>query len=119
MNNDEQAIRETVNLYFTGTYYGNIAHLKQAFHPEARIAGYVNNDLYDWSLTEFITRITDMPTAASREEKFDKNILSLDQHGNAATVKAQVFVGPYILTDYITLLKIKNRWVIRHKSFST
>lgn len=119
IDQNEMMIKETVNLYFIGTYCGNAEQLKQAFHPEAHITGSLDGVIYDWKLAEFITRITNQPSPASLHEKYDKEILFLDKTGNAGMVKARVSVGNKIFTDYITLLKIDKRWIIRNKSFST
>lgn len=112
-------IKHTINLYFKGTYQGDIAQLKRAFHPEIRITGSLNGQFYDWTLTEFIERVTDVPTAENKGELYNKEILFLDQTNDAAIVKARVVVGSLIFIDYITLLKINGEWLIRNKSFAT
>lgn len=117
-NDDTKAITDIVNLYFNGTYQGDADQLTRAFHQDAHITGILNGDYYDWSLLDFIKRTTTEPTARSRNEKYDKEILSIDYSENAAMVKARVAVGPYIFIDYITLLKIDGNWVIRNKSFT-
>jgi hypothetical protein len=69
MNTEFQNIIDVVNLYFKGTYQGNVTQLKKAFHPDARITGILNDQYYDWSLTDFIERVTTQPTATHHEEK--------------------------------------------------
>ncbi len=118
IDNDTQQIKETISLYFNGTYHGDSSQLKRAFHPDAHITGSLNDQICDWSLTDFITRVTVKPTSADKGEKFDKVILFIDKTNNAAMVKARAVVGDVIFTDYITLLKINSRWVIRNKSFT-
>lgn len=121
MNNnseDEKNIIAIVRLYFMGTYHGDKKQLQQAFHPEAHITGSINGEIYDWTLNDFIARVTGVPTAAEQNEKYNKEIIFLDITGNTAIVKACVVVGPYTFTDYISLLKIAGQWVIRHKSFT-
>ncbi len=117
--NDEQAIRNVITLYFTGTYHGNAEELKRAFHPDARIVGSINDTIQDWTLNEFIARVTSKPTATEKNEKFDKEILFIDITNTTAIVKTRVFAAGYTFTDYITLLKIADGWVIRFKSFTT
>ncbi len=119
MDNDELAIRAVVNHYFRGTYEGNGELLRQAFYPEVRIIGNIEGKIVDWNLTEFIARVTAPPTAASKKEKYDKQIVMLDKTGDVAMVKARVAVGPFLFTDYITLIKTDGRWWIRFKSFTT
>lgn len=114
---DEIDIREIVNYYFLGTYHANIEQIKRAFHPAARITGIIDQQIFDWSLEDFIIRIANSPSAAEKKEEYNKKIVFIDQTNEAAIVKADVAVGPYIFTDYITLLKINNSWIIRNKSF--
>ncbi|HVV68180.1 MAG TPA: nuclear transport factor 2 family protein [Gammaproteobacteria bacterium] len=113
------AITKTIEMYFLGTYHGDIKTLQTAFHRDAHITGLFNNNEVDWNLTEFINRVTTQPTAAEKNEPYHKQILSLDYQGNAAMVKAQVEANGILFTDYITLLKINGHWVIRNKSFTT
>jgi len=116
---DTLRITEIINLYFKGSYYGNIEQLKQAFHPEAHVTGSLNGKICDWTCTEFMERVTTMPTSANKGEKYDKEILLIDKTNDAAMVKARVTVGDLIFTDYITLLKINDQWMIRNKIFTS
>ena len=59
------------------------------------------------------------PTAAEKNEKFDKEILLVDITNYTAMVKTRVAAGGLHFIDYITLLKIDGQWVIRFKSFTT
>jgi len=118
LNNDFEKIIESVTLYFKGTYHGNAEMLSKVFHPNARITGIMNDEIFDWSLSDFINRVTAFPTAENKNEKYDKKIISIDRTKNAAMVKARVAVGELIFFDYITLLKIDDQWLIRNKSFT-
>lgn len=117
-NNDKENITEIVNQYFNGTYKGDAEQLKRAFHTDAHITGVLNGEYFDWTLLDFLERVTKEPTASSKKEKYDKEILFIDITKEAAMVKARVAVGPYIFIDYITLLKINGHWIIRNKSFT-
>lgn len=116
---DEASIRNTVQHYFTGTYYGDREELTQAFHPDTSITGNINSTIITWTLDEFLTRVTTKPTAAEKNEKFDKTILQIDYTNQIAMVKTRVVVGEYVFTDYIILIKLNDQWVIRYKSFTT
>lgn len=117
-NSDHSLIQKTVELYFKGTYEGNTKILQEAFHEEAHITGHFQGQYYDWSLKQFIERILSFPIPAQTGELYDKKILSLDSTDRAAMVKAKVVVSGHTFIDYITLLKINDKWVIRHKSFN-
>lgn len=118
-DNEIQSITEIVNHYLNGAFFGDINQIKKAFHPDAHVTGIFNDQLVDWTLSDFINRVTIEPTAANKNEIYDKQILTIDKTSNAAMVKARVKVGDIFFTDYITLLKIKDQWVIRNKSFTT
>src|SRR5579863_10454058 len=92
---NQLAISKIVDLYFLGTYHGDPEQLKQAFHPDAYITGNFNGQICNWSLNEFITRVTTKPTAAEKKEEYNKKIIFLDQTGDAAVVKAQVVVNGF------------------------
>jgi hypothetical protein len=117
LNNDIQQITDVINNYFQGTYHGNADLLSQAFHPNARITGIIEDNIIDWSISEFITRVTEEPTADKKGEKYNKKIILIDVTKCAAIVKTHVEVGYLTFIDYITLLKIHEKWVIRNKSF--
>jgi hypothetical protein len=116
---DIQSIILTINLYFKSSYEGNAKILQEIFHPEAMITGYINNQLQNWNLSDFIKRVTSSPTAAERNEVYNKKIILIDISGDIAIVKTRVSVGVYFFTDYITLIKDENSWRIRYKSFTT
>lgn len=112
-----QDIEATIDLYFKGSYEADASKLKRAFHPDAHITGNFKGEIVDWSLEQFIARLESQPSGAERGEMYDKKILSIDVKGAIALVKAQVVVAGVVFTDYISLLKLNEAWVIRHKSF--
>lgn len=116
---DQKLIKEVIDNYFLGTYHGNEEQLRKAFHPNARITGLFKGEYCDWSLDEFIQRVTTTPTAALKNEPYEKKIIFLDQTVDAAMVRAHVLVAGIAFTDYITLLRIDGKWQIRNKSFTT
>lgn len=119
MQNEAAAINDVISLYFKGTYDGNADMLRQAFHPNAHISGTINDDYCDWTLSDFIARVTAEPTAANKNEHYDKKIIFVDSIGNIAMAKARVVIGETIFTDLISLLKLNGQWCIRNKLFTS
>ncbi len=117
-DSDHEAIRAVIKHYFLGTYHGNSEELKKAYHPDVQIFGSIQGKLIQWTLTQFIARVTEKPTAAEKQEKYEKEILSIDKAGDMAMVKARVSAGGLHFTDFITLMKIEGRWWIRCKCFT-
>lgn len=116
---DHQIITQIITQYFQATHNGDSEHLKQIFHPTARISGTINSEFHDWSIGEFINRVTSKPTAADKNDPYDKRILLIDRNEDAAIVIASVRICGIHFTDYITLLKIDNSWFIKNKCFTT
>ena len=117
--NDIQEITKTIESYFQSTYRGNSDELRKIFHSNAYITGNINGQFVDWPLDDFIARAITKPTAAEKKDPYDKQIISIDQTVNVAMVKARVVIAGLIFTDYMTLLKIEGKWLIRNKSFTT
>lgn len=115
---DEEAIKAVIKLYFMGTYHGDAAELRKAYHPDVQIFGSIGGKHLHWSLSDFIARVTEKPTAAEKNEKYDKEILTIDRTSDIAMVKARVSAAGLHFTDYITLMKIDGRWWIRCKCFT-
>jgi hypothetical protein len=116
--NEKLAITEVIKSYFLSTYHGDVIQLKKIFHPLIHITGILNNQLVDWTSAEFIKRIMSSPTAASKGEKFDKEIIFIDQTNDVAIVKARAFVGTNTFIDYISMLRVDGKWLIRNKFFT-
>ena len=112
-------ITRTIEDYFHGTHNADSARIQRAFHPDAKITGMFDGHYTEMTLEQFIARVID--AKANRPEsaaQYDKSITAIDYHHDIAMVKARVLVDDTYFTDYITLLKINEQWVIGHKSFS-
>ena len=114
---DLDNIKNCIEKYFKGTHQADIALIKEAFHPDCKITGFVGTQYVEMTLTQFCERVKQVQNPLDR--KYDKAIIGFDIHENIAMVKAKVLVDDVYFTDYITLLKIDNSWVIRQKSFSS
>ncbi|MCD6047130.1 MAG: hypothetical protein K0S08_777 [Gammaproteobacteria bacterium] len=115
----KEKITQTIQDYFLGAYQGETEKLLRAFHPAAHITGLFKGQYVDWTLNDFIQRVTERPTAADKNDPYQKEIVSLDITENAAIAKAKVVVGGIVFIDYITLLNINGQWCIRNKCFIT
>ena len=57
--NDEQAIRNTIQTYFDGAYESDAGKIRAAFHPSAKITGYLEDELHEMSLDDFAGFVAD------------------------------------------------------------
>ena len=111
----ESGIREAINYYAEGMGTANVEILKEAFHQQAILCGYLGDEmiaapiegLYDW--------VNSNPAPAATGEVFGCSILSIEATGRvaAATVRETSHEGDAI--DYFHLLKDGDRWWIVSK----
>jgi Putative lumazine-binding len=112
---EEAEIRETINYYAEGMRTGNVETLKQGFHQQAILCGYLGDEmiaapiegLYDW--------VNSNPAPAETGDVFDCSILAIEVTGRVATATVRETSHEGDVIDYFHLLKDKNRWWIVSK----
>jgi hypothetical protein len=111
------SISETVQDYFEGMHFRDIDRLRKAFHPTACLYGYRNGEFTYLQLEQWLGRLESRPTPADVGECFDMKIVATDVTGQVASVKVRDLYRGLWFTDYLSLLKIENRWAIVNKTF--
>ena len=112
---EETAIRETINYYAEGMRTGSVETLKQGFHQQAILCGYLGEEmiaapiegLYDW--------VNSNPAPAETGEIFSCSTLVIEVTGRVATATVRETGHEGDVIDYFHLLKDKNRWWIVSK----
>ncbi|MDM8349365.1 nuclear transport factor 2 family protein [Pseudomonas sp. sp1636] len=113
---DKEAINLVVRNYVEGMVFANEALLRTAFHPSCRIIGHYHGELEWLSLDDFISAIIAEGPAAKDVKPFFE-IHDVNITGDAAAVKV---IDDYIgmrFTDYLSLLKINQRWMVVNKLY--
>ena len=114
---DIQLIRQTAQLYFDGMYNSDINTLKKAFHTSANLMGYYNGELLHLSLKEWLEMVATTPPPAKSGEQYNMRLVSIDLTESVAVAKARdLYLGLWF-TDYLTMLKIEDGWLIVNKVF--
>ena len=114
---DIQRIRQTVQLYFEGMYHSDVDKLRKAFHPAAVLMGYYSGALAHIPLENWLEMVAARPAPAQNGEAYNMRLVSLDLTENAAAVKVKDWYLGLWFTDYLSLLKIEDKWVIVNKIF--
>ena len=111
------ALELTLQRYFDGLHDSDVVLLADAFHPFAHLYSLgadgqaADLPLADW-LAVVATRVGN-----PKGDRLDR-IVTLDFSGPAtAFAKVQCQLPPRYFSDYLTLLKIDNRWRIIAKTF--
>ena len=108
---DIELIQQTVKCYIDGNYYSDLEKIKKALHPNFQTIGYFEGELDFEPLEPYLKYLEELKPSESREEFFMK-IVSIDVTGNAAVVKLYELILGQRATDYLSLLKVDDNWVI-------
>jgi len=116
--NDEKAIKTTIQTYFDSMNESNADKVHDAFHPHARITGYIDNELHAMTVAEFADFVaSQQPSAKENGETLFGEIVSLDIAGETAIARVRDdYLGLRFL-DSISLLKSDGKWSIYNKLF--
>lgn len=105
--------------YFRGGHLSKPEIIQENFHSLARLTfSNESEDLVCWSQQQFFEVIGGMPVTAAESKalRFDK-IISVDKAGpNVALIKLQIGYPPVLYTDFLSMLRLGDRWWIVAKS---
>lgn len=115
---DKQQIENVVQIYFEGMYESSAAKTHAAFHPSAKITGYLADGLHEMSVDDFATFVSSQqPSPKDKGEPARCDILSLDIAGDTAVTRVRDdYLGQTFL-DTLSLLKSNDQWSIYNKLF--
>ena len=115
---DEQQIKETVQTYFDCMYESSAEKTHAAFHPNAKITGYLEDGLHEMSVAEFAGFVSSQqPSAKEKGEAARLDIISIDIAGDTAVTRVcDDYLGMTFL-DTLSLLRVEGQWSIYNKLF--
>ena len=115
---DEQQIRQVIQTYFDCMYESSADKAHAAFHPNAKITGYLPNGLQQMSVGEFADFVAgQQPSAKDKGEAARLDILSLEIAGQTAVTRVRDDYLGMTFLDTLSLLKSDDRWSIYNKLF--
>lgn len=112
---EEAAARVPLENYLKGQATGDGEFMRKAFHPEAKIFSYRNNQLNQMPLTEFAGRFTGK--SAPDEAQRKRWIESIKITGSAGFAVIVLDYPTVKFVDYMSLLKVGDEWKIINKTF--
>lgn len=123
---DARAITLVVESYFDALFLGDVALLREVFHPSARLVGFAPADPRDAALPdtpgirpleEYLQAVAARVSPRDRGETTASRILSVQRDGPLAFVRAFVPMLGYAYTDHLLLVREAGRWQIVQKHF--
>lgn len=115
---DEQQIMDTIQTYFDCMYESSAEKAYAAFHPNAKITGYLDGEFAEMSVGDFAGFVAgQQPSAKDRAELKRLDILSIDIAGNTAVAKVRDDYLGMTFFDILSFIKCDGQWSIYTKLF--
>ena len=115
---DEQQIRATIQAYFDSMYESSAEKARAAFHPNAKITGYLEDGLHQMSVDDFAGFVaSQQPSPKEKGEPARIDVLSLEIAGNTAAARVRDDYLGMTFLDSLSLLKTDEGWHIYNKLF--
>lgn len=113
---DLDEVRAVIQLYIDGAN-GDVAKLKQAFHPDARMMGHVGAmDTYV-PITDFFAMVAAQPGLAGPNYKAAIQNIDLTGDAGVAVLVETDYMGCDFV-DYFSVARINGRWCITNKTYA-
>lgn len=115
---DEDEIRAIIRTYFECMHESSAEKAIAAFHPSARVTGYLGGDLMNMTAAQFADFVEDQqpsPSVQGLPEFLE--VVSLDIAGDTAVARVRDdYLGQRFL-DTLTFLRTEGLWRIHDKLF--
>lgn len=113
---DSDKIEEVIENYYQGYQKADIGLIQKSFHPDTRLLSSSEGDLDVTEMSDWIISLKERQLRGDIRTGFLK-ILSIDATNGAATVKLKIRFPAYEFTDFLSLLKLKGKWIIVGKIY--
>jgi len=118
MSNQFLDVEMVIHIYLDGLYHSDTGRLRKALHPDAHYVCATTDEFVNLSMDEYFPIVDKRPSPASLGESRQDKIVSIEFAGpNTAFVRLNCAIGNKYFTDFLTLIKTKDRWQIISKVF--
>ena len=115
---DEDDIRQTIQTYFDCMYESSVEKTHAAFHPNARITGYLEDGLHQMTVDEFAGFVTSQqPSPKDQGAPARLDIESLDIAGQTAVARVRDDYLGMTFLDTLSFVSVDGNWQIYNKLF--
>ena len=116
--NEKEQIENVIQLYVDSMNESNPDKVKQAFHSNAKVVGYLHGDFMEMSVDDFAGFVaSQQPSPKEKGENVDFEILSCDIEGATAAVKVRDKYLGITFLDTLSLIKVESGWKLYNKLF--
>jgi len=115
---DQAEIESTVQLYFDSMYESSAEKVRDVFHKNAWITGYMEQNLMEMTADKFADFVaSQQPSPKEKGDEIVLEIKSCEVEGATASVKVRDSYLGMMFLDTLSLLKVDGRWKIYNKLF--
>lgn len=115
---DHPAISELIQVYFESMYESSANKVRQAFHPSARITGYLQGKFSEMTVDQFANLVesTQPSPEASGAQKIIET-LSIEVAGATAVARVRDAYLGLMFLDTLSLIEVDGQWSIYNKLY--
>ena len=116
--NDKEQIDNLLQLYVDSMDESDPEKVKQAFHKNAKVVGYLHGDFMEMTLADFSGFVlSQQPSPHDSLNDVTYEVLDVAIEGHTAHVKVKdVYLGITFI-DTLSLIKVDDQWKIYNKLF--
>ena len=115
---DKEQIENVVQLYVDSMDESNPEKVKQAFHTNAKVVGYLHGEFMEMSVDDFAGFVlSQQPSPKEKGENVVFEILSCEIEGATAQVKVRDKYLGITFLDTLSFIKIDDGWKLYNKFF--
>lgn len=116
---EQDGIRQAINFYIEGLREGSVETLKQAFHTEATMCGYLGETMMIVPIQGLYDFVASHDAPAKTGEPFEASVVAIEIAGSVASARiTEKSYQGFDFTTFFHLLKIDERWWIVGKVFN-
>jgi hypothetical protein len=114
---DLDHINACVQVYFDSMFESDPDKVHQAFHPHAKITGFLGGQLQEMTVDQFADFVGGQPSAKANGEAPRLDVLSVEVAGETAVARVRDDYLGMTFLDTLSLLKSESGWSIYNKLF--
>lgn len=111
---DQQQIENVIHTYINSLNDSNAGMVRDTFHHNAKVTGYLHGDLLQLSTEDF----AEFVSSQQPSENVEFEILNIEIEGSIAHVKVRNKYLGIAFLDILSLLKDEDNWKIYNKLFN-
>ena len=114
----EQAIHAVIQEYFECMFESSAEKTHSAFHPSAKITGYLHGKFNEMTVDEFaglVASVQPSPKDSGAQARLD--VVSLDIAGDTAVARVRDDYMGLTFLDTLSFIRLEDQWSIYNKLF--